>query len=199
MVYASDKTELSITELAEALGVSRQMVHRHAKEGMPTHSVEAARRWREENLDPGFTKDAQRFNRWGDSDSRRPSPDDEAERKFFEIFRQGALDIFDRSIQPLATVLVQEGIPVERVLKALKLIFILYWDHLDQASTGHRFPVQLPTFISMISEPEGRKEAIRIIEDKAKLHLEKEGGKWLDLCFGGKPRRTPRPKKSGRK
>lgn len=39
-------------DLAEALGISAAMVSRLKHQGMPTHSVEAARRWRERHLDP---------------------------------------------------------------------------------------------------------------------------------------------------
>ena len=39
-------------DLAVALGISGSMVSRLAKQGMPTHSIEAARAWRERHLDP---------------------------------------------------------------------------------------------------------------------------------------------------
>lgn len=38
------------TQLAEALGISRQEVHRYAKKGMPCESIEAARAWRMESV-----------------------------------------------------------------------------------------------------------------------------------------------------
>lgn len=39
------------SDLATALGISQGMVSRHAKMGMPTDSVEAARRWRDRHLE----------------------------------------------------------------------------------------------------------------------------------------------------
>ncbi len=43
-------------ELAQLLGVSESMVSRHAKQGMPTDSVERAKRWRKRHLEPGRVK-----------------------------------------------------------------------------------------------------------------------------------------------
>ncbi len=53
---------MSITQiqLAAALGISQPAVSQCVKQGMPTHSVEAARHWRECNLDPARTKPAPR-------------------------------------------------------------------------------------------------------------------------------------------
>lgn len=41
--------------LAQGLGISPSMVSRLAKQGMPTHSLEAAQAWRHENLSPART------------------------------------------------------------------------------------------------------------------------------------------------
>lgn len=40
------------SELARALGVSRQRVHQMVRDGMPVDSLEAAQEWRAANLDP---------------------------------------------------------------------------------------------------------------------------------------------------
>lgn len=48
-------------ELAQLLGVSESMVSRHAKQGMPTDSVERAQRWRKRHLEPGRVK-GQRYD-----------------------------------------------------------------------------------------------------------------------------------------
>ena len=47
---------LTITALAAALDLSREMVYKLASKGMPTDSIENARTWRHRNLDPGRTK-----------------------------------------------------------------------------------------------------------------------------------------------
>lgn len=43
-------------ELARLLGVSESIVSRHAKQGMPTDSLERAQRWRKRHLEPGRVK-----------------------------------------------------------------------------------------------------------------------------------------------
>ena len=48
--------KLTQTALAKALDISQGMVSRLKADGMPTHSVEAARKWRHEYLDPSFVK-----------------------------------------------------------------------------------------------------------------------------------------------
>lgn len=47
---------MKIKDLAYALGISGSMASRLAKKGMPTHSIEAAEKWRAKNLDPSMTK-----------------------------------------------------------------------------------------------------------------------------------------------
>ena len=48
--------DMNKTELARALGISRQMVHKLIKQGMPVDSVELAQQWRKMNLNPYRTK-----------------------------------------------------------------------------------------------------------------------------------------------
>lgn len=45
-------------DLAEQLGISAAMVSKLAKRGMPTHDLQAARRWRDKHLEPARRKDA---------------------------------------------------------------------------------------------------------------------------------------------
>jgi hypothetical protein len=47
-------------ELAAFLGISGQMVSKLKRRGMPTHSVFAARDWRQANLDPSLVKEIRR-------------------------------------------------------------------------------------------------------------------------------------------
>lgn len=47
-----DKNTLKRTALAAALGISRQAVHRYEKQGMPCDTVEAAKAWRDANVQP---------------------------------------------------------------------------------------------------------------------------------------------------
>ncbi|MBX9916796.1 MAG: hypothetical protein E6Q59_01385 [Nitrosomonas sp.] len=44
------------TELARQIGISRELLHRHAKRGCPVDSLESALLWRSKNLDPRQTK-----------------------------------------------------------------------------------------------------------------------------------------------
>ncbi len=47
---------MKINDLAQHLGISRQMAYRHKARGMPTNSIEAAKEWRKRNLDFTQTK-----------------------------------------------------------------------------------------------------------------------------------------------
>lgn len=47
---------MKISELARQIGISRELLHRHAKRGCPTDSLEAALLWRSKNLDITQTK-----------------------------------------------------------------------------------------------------------------------------------------------
>ncbi|MFZ4539727.1 hypothetical protein [Propionivibrio sp.] len=48
---------MKMKELVYALKISESMGYRLKKEGMPTHSIEAAEKWRAKNLDPVRTKE----------------------------------------------------------------------------------------------------------------------------------------------
>lgn len=48
---------LTRAELARQLGVDRAIVTRDAKRGMPTHAVDAAKHWRDANLNPASRKE----------------------------------------------------------------------------------------------------------------------------------------------
>lgn len=56
------------SQLAKALGVSKGLVSQHAKRGMPTHSFEAAKEWRDRNLAPLSRKEF----RVGGNDGGKP-------------------------------------------------------------------------------------------------------------------------------
>jgi len=47
---------MKIIDLAQHLGISRQMAYRHKARGMPTNSLEAANEWRRKKLDFTQTK-----------------------------------------------------------------------------------------------------------------------------------------------
>jgi hypothetical protein len=51
--------------LARVLGLSKAAVSRAKKRGMPTHSIEAARAWRDQNLNPMLRKDINTFRKVG--------------------------------------------------------------------------------------------------------------------------------------
>jgi hypothetical protein len=48
---------MSVSEMARALGIDKAVVSRHARRGMPMHSVSAANAWREMNAKPRARKD----------------------------------------------------------------------------------------------------------------------------------------------
>ncbi|PTQ78013.1 hypothetical protein [Nitrosomonas ureae] len=47
---------MKIIELAQSLGISRQLAYRHIARGMPTENLELAKEWRKRNLDITQTK-----------------------------------------------------------------------------------------------------------------------------------------------
>jgi len=47
---------MKTVEIAEQLDISRQMVNKLRKRGMPVDSLAAAQRWRKKNLNPFTTK-----------------------------------------------------------------------------------------------------------------------------------------------
>jgi len=57
-------------ELATLLGVSPAMVSRHAKQGMPTDTLERAEKWRRRHLEPGRVKGS----RYNPSRTAEPTP-----------------------------------------------------------------------------------------------------------------------------
>lgn len=52
------RSDLTVRDMAAALGVAKSSVHRQAQQGMPMHSADAARAWRAERLDAGRVKGA---------------------------------------------------------------------------------------------------------------------------------------------
>ena len=47
---------MKVSDLAQHLGISRQMAYRHIARGMPCDSLESAIQWRRRNLDVTQTK-----------------------------------------------------------------------------------------------------------------------------------------------
>ena len=60
------------TELAKKIGISRELLHRHVKRGMPTDSLEHALHWREKNLDRTQTKSGRIL---GNEGGKKSKPD----------------------------------------------------------------------------------------------------------------------------
>jgi hypothetical protein len=54
-------TTPSQSAIARALGIAKSRITALKQRGMPTHSIEAARAWRQENLNPARTKDFMRL------------------------------------------------------------------------------------------------------------------------------------------
>jgi hypothetical protein len=70
---------MTITELAKRIGISRELLHRHAKRGCPTDSLESALLWRSRNLDLTQTKQGRITGNSGGKKSKSGSQSDEAE------------------------------------------------------------------------------------------------------------------------
>lgn len=66
---------MRMKDLTEALGISLAMGYKLKDRGMPTHSVEAARRWRDKNLDSARRKEWRVDGNPGVQDEKRARPD----------------------------------------------------------------------------------------------------------------------------
>lgn len=62
----SQSSRLTLREIGEALGISKQAVSQLKAKGMPVGSIEAARRWRESNIDLGRARDVRMVVSHGD-------------------------------------------------------------------------------------------------------------------------------------
>lgn len=80
---------LSRAALARELGVDKAMVTRHAKRGMPVHSVEAAKAWRAENLSLAHRKDMNPARDWHRFKAGTPAADRESLERVAKLMEVG--------------------------------------------------------------------------------------------------------------
>ncbi|MBX9895664.1 MAG: hypothetical protein K2Y09_10875 [Nitrosomonas sp.] len=67
------------TELANQIGISRELLHRHIKRGCPVDSLESALLWRSKNLDLTQTKQSRITGNSGGKKSKSDSQSNETE------------------------------------------------------------------------------------------------------------------------
>lgn len=124
------------TELARELGISRQMLHRLAGKGMPTDSLDAAIKWRRENLDATQTKG---WRMDGNPGVKRDEVDlssvgsllnDGEDNLPTYVLTQVIPNIWFSQPGWLAGALREYGIAAtpEQVIKAQRLLFAIYAD-----------------------------------------------------------------------
>lgn len=130
---------MKISDLAQSLGISRQMTHRLKARGMPCDSLESAIEWRRQNLDITQTK------RWridGNSGvKRQPAQvnksmvDDDAKDKIVsKALTRIVPELWFSQINRLGTALREHDINVsaESLVKIQSLLFLLYMIEVDR-------------------------------------------------------------------
>ena len=80
---------MSRAALARELGVDKAMVTRHARRGMPVHSVEAAKAWRAENLSLAHRKDMNPARDWHRFKAGTPAADRESLERVAKLMEVG--------------------------------------------------------------------------------------------------------------
>lgn len=138
---------MKLKDIAYALGISDSMASRLVKKGMPTHSIEAAEKWRAKNLDPSRTKqhraDGNQGGRRG-APARHPRPVGSAGNA--QAAADDAAFLFDSFIQALlpsrlfkpmgiAAVMHDAGLPVDgaKALRVAAHLYLYYMRLIDPA------------------------------------------------------------------
>lgn len=149
---------MKISDLAQSLGISRQMVHKHKARGMPCDSLESAIEWRRQNLDVTQTK-SWRID--GNSGVKLKSPTNNA-MNANETMNQLDIEtvnkvlthlvpkIWFEQIGWLGGALRDHGVKItaEQLIKVQAILFYVYMvevDNLLQAENQFKIPEALST------------------------------------------------------
>lgn len=148
---------MKIKDIAYALGISDSMASRLAKRGMPTHSIEAAQKWRAKNLDSSMTKqnrvDGNQGGRkiWREQYPKTTAPvagtrvaaDDPVQ---LIAYMRGHLPARLFNPRAIAAVLCDVGLPVggEKALRLAGHLYLYYMRLIDPADEiGCEVPQEL--------------------------------------------------------
>lgn len=147
---------MKISDLAQSLGISRQMTHRLKARGMPCDSIDSAIEWRRRNLDLTQTK------RWridGNSGVKPQSVQlkvnmthneiasysDSESRIIKETLTEIVPKLWFDNVGMVASVFSDQGIKVsaETFLEVQKILFLLYMNAVDEyfeIEAGYKVP-----------------------------------------------------------
>ena len=160
---------MKICDLSQGLGISRQMIGKLKKQGMPVDSLEAAIEWRNSNLNP-FRSKTGRID--GNSGKPRVSTQDnnlsEKERNAIESTLEKTVpELYFQRIDWLASAFKETGITAngEQLMEVQDILFSIYLEEiaykLSRSETSYPLP---PLFMMRLASKE-RKEVIASIDE----------------------------------
>lgn len=145
---------MKMKDLAYALGISDSMVSRLTKKGMPTHSIEAAEKWRTKNLDPSRTKQNRADGNQGGRRAKlgpRPRPARSAaiaqavaaDPRPFDTFMQEILPANLFQSLAIAAVMSDAGIPItgQQAMHLTAHLFMYYMGTIDPSGEEMQFTI----------------------------------------------------------
>jgi len=154
---------MQIKELSQLLGISRQMILRLRKRGMPCDSLESAIEWRRQNLDVTQTKNWRidgnsgvkckpvqvNKNTINNDKSRLNVFDCEAENKIIsKVLTDTVPELWFSQIGRLGRALLDNGVnvPAEKLIEIQNALFIMWMIEVDdylQAESRYKIPFSL--------------------------------------------------------
>ncbi|MBS0300379.1 MAG: hypothetical protein JSR32_10750 [Proteobacteria bacterium] len=167
---------MKVTELANQLGVSRQILYRHIKRGCPTDSLESAQEWRAKNLDITQT---QQWRIDGNSGIKcQPSKPvhvnleadraySDAEKKIIENTLARILpNLYFERVDWLAVALKEAGVPVtgNQVIEIQDTLLSMYMEEIIYGYLQSNSHFELPPLFKMRLDSEEHKAAIASID-----------------------------------
>ena len=159
---------MKICDLSQSLGISRQMVGKLKKRGMPVDNLEAAIAWRNNNLHP-FRSKTGRID--GNSGKPRVSTQDnlsEKERSAIEATLEKTVpELYFQRFDWLASAFKETGITAtgEQLMEVQDILYSIYLEEiaykLSRSETSYPLP---PPFMMRLDSKE-RKEVIASIDE----------------------------------
>lgn len=159
----SEQSTMQIKELSRLLGISRQMVTRLKKRGMPCDTLESAIEWRRKNLDVTQTKNWRidgnsgvkckpvqvNKNTFNDDISRLNLSGSEAENKIIKkVLTYTVPELWFSQIGRLGRALLDNGVtvPVEKLVEIQNVLFLMWMIEVDdylQIESRYKVPFSL--------------------------------------------------------
>ena len=172
-------------ELARQIGISRELLHRHAKRGCPVDSLESALLWRSKNLDPRQTKQGRITGNTGGGKSKpgsRSQVNDtafeanrvhsDAEKKIIEKTLMSILpNLYFERVDWLATALKEAGVTVtgKQVIAIQDSLLSTYMEKIIYGYLQSNNHFELPPLFEMRLDSKERKAVIASIDELLSL------------------------------